>query len=50
MEELLKAREAVKQVQEIPFEDILNGAVGDIELGWNRAIDEVRRTIEGVYE
>ena len=50
MEELLKAREAVKQVQEIPFEDILNGAVGDIELGWNRAIDKVRRTIEEVYE
>lgn len=50
MEELLKAREAVKQVQEIPFEDILNGAVGDIELGWNRAIDKVRRTIEEVHE
>ena len=50
MEELLKAREAVKQVQEIPFEAILNGAVGDIELGWNRAIDKVRRTIEEVYE
>lgn len=50
MEELLKAREAVKQVQEISFEDILNGTVGDIELGWNRAIDKVRRTIEEVYE
>ena len=50
IEELLKAREAVKQVQEIPFEYILNGAVGDIELGWNRAIDKVRRTIEEVYE
>lgn len=50
MEELLKAREAVKQVQEIPFEDTLNGAIGDIELGWNRAIDKVRRTVEEVYE
>lgn len=50
MEELLKAQEALRRVQEIPFEDILNGAVADIELGWNRAIDRVRRTIEEVYD
>lgn len=50
MEELLKAQEALKRVQEIPFEDILNGAVDDAELGWNRAIDRVRRTIEEVYD
>lgn len=50
MEDLLKAREALKRVQEIPLESILNGAVGELERGWNKAIDTVREAIQEVYE